>query len=59
VHIVWYVLTHFWLHHDTLFTKFGDFSVWVHWNKVHFSWLPGVQHWHGWQALWAWVNVHG
>lgn len=56
---IWQVLTRFWFHHNLLFTKFGLFRVWVHWNIHHFSCLPGIRHWHGWQALWGWVNIHG
>ena len=57
--MIWQTLTHFWKNHDLLFTEFGSFRHWVHWNMVHFSCLPGIQDWEKWHALWAWVNIHG
>lgn len=54
----WHALTQFWLHHDLLFTRFGLFRHWVHWNLHHLPWLH-VHDWHRWPRLWAWVNVHG
>ena len=57
--MIWHTLTRFWAHHDLLFTKFGLFPEWVHWNLHHFRHLPHIRQWHHWQALWAWVNIHG
>lgn len=56
--MIWHVLTHFWHHHSLLFTKFGLYRTWRHWNIAHF---PGLRlaGWHRFPALWAWVNVHG
>lgn len=55
--MIWHTLTQFWLHHDLLFTKFGSFHTWVHWNFTHIR--LDYDGWHRWPELWAWVNVHG
>lgn len=57
--MIWHTLTRYWLHHDLLFTRFGLLSDWVRWNLHHFRHLHHIRQWDGWQALWAWVNVHG
>ena len=59
VAVIWQTLTSYWLHHDLFFTRFGDFTTWVHWNLHHFRHLHHIRQWQGWDALWAWVNVHG
>jgi uncharacterized membrane protein len=62
---IWFTLTNFWLHHDILFTKFGLYSNWVHWNIHHFSSIAGIRHWflahhqRNGHALWAWCNLNG
>lgn len=56
--MTWHILTQFWLHHDLLFTRFGLFHTWRHWNIKHFPALD-LDDWHRFPALWAWVNVHG
>lgn len=58
-HLIWHTLTEFWLHHDLLFTHFGRYACWVHWNLHHFSRLPHIHQWRLWPKLWAWCNVHG
>jgi hypothetical protein len=57
--MTWWLLTHFWHAHDILFTHFGSYPAWVHWNKQHFWWVPGIREWQRWPALWGWVNIHG
>jgi hypothetical protein len=57
--VIWHALTHYWFRHDLFFTRFGLFREWVRWNLRHFRFLDDIREWHGWQALWSWVNIHG